>query len=790
MQITDKSLLNKLGTADSIEEVCSETGLSDEQFKKWWSTQLAARVPSSKGIKTSTVDAEILRDKWGIPHIYAERDEDLFFAYGYAMAQDRLWQLDYLRRKAMGQLSEILGPSSIDTDTISHTVGITQLAKAELGRMPAQTRTRLDAFSGGINEFISESRDLLPIEFDLLDYSPEPWTPINSIAIWAEFRWYLTGRLPVIVIPELARQTLDNEELYKAFLTGEAENESILAKGMYPARRSNGGRVGQTVSDSSEGQGSNNWTIAGKLTASGLPLVASDPHIAFGSISCWYEAHLSGAGFNVAGTGYAGVPGLLFGRNEKVAWGLTNNICAQRDLYKEQENPEKPGYYLYDGQWEQATQTTATINIKGEKPITRTIRRTRNGPIVDDIIPEAASHTGPVSLRWMGEDPCDEISSMLEMNRANSANEFREALRPWIVPTFSFVFADLKGHIGYQASGRLPIKKDWNRGYRRGWDPKHQWNETIPFEEMPSISDPPNGWVRSANNRTAPEDFPYPLSGVWSSGYRAQRIREMIESESSHTRESMTEMQMDVTAQRAVDTIPSLIELLENTDGNNIDEEISVLKKWDGRMSTDSVGASLFEIFFVNWTEEVAGAQFPENLVPLMAGASSGLSTELLSKDTSNWFPPGERAKAVRRAMDKTIDDLSKDAGQDKSKWNWGAIHKVHLHHPLADRGPIFNSLSRGGQGVGGSGITVSNTGFDPNYLAVMGANYRLIADLSDDPPGLWAVDAAGQSGNPGSAHYCDQLASWMQNSQHFIPLDRKHVDKNTTDRLIIRRSR
>ena len=790
MQITDKSLLNKLGTADSIEEVCSETGLSDEQFKKWWSTQLAARVPSSKGIKTSTVDAEILRDKWGIPHIYAERDEDLFFAYGYAMAQDRLWQLDYLRRKAMGQLSEILGPSSIDTDTISHTVGITQLAKAELGRMPAQTRTRLDAFSGGINEFISESRDLLPIEFDLLDYSPEPWTPINSIAIWAEFRWYLTGRLPVIVIPELARQTLDNEELYKAFLTGEAENESILAKGMYPARRSNGGRVGQTVSDSSEGQGSNNWTIAGKLTASGLPLVASDPHIAFGSISCWYEAHLSGAGFNVAGTGYAGVPGLLFGRNEKVAWGLTNNICAQRDLYREQENPEKPGYYLYDGQWEQATQTTATINIKGEKPITRTIRRTRNGPIVDDIIPEAASHTGPVSLRWMGEDPCDEISSMLEMNRANSANEFREALRPWIVPTFSFVFADLKGHIGYQASGRLPIKKDWNRGYRRGWDPKHQWNETIPFEEMPSISDPPNGWVRSANNRTAPEDFPYPLSGVWSSGYRAQRIREMIESESSHTRESMTEMQMDVTAQRAVDTIPSLIELLENTDGNNIDEEISVLKKWDGRMSTDSVGASLFEIFFVNWTEEVAGAQFPENLVPLMAGASSGLSTELLSKDTSNWFPPGERAKAVRRAMDKTIDDLSKDAGQDKSKWNWGAIHKVHLHHPLADRGPIFNSLSRGGQGVGGSGITVSNTGFDPNYLAVMGANYRLIADLSDDPPGLWAVDAAGQSGNPGSAHYCDQLASWMQNSQHFIPLDRKHVDKNTTDRLIIRRSR
>jgi len=789
VKINDKSLLKKLGAGDSIEEVCSAAGLSNEQFEKWWSTQLASRVPSSQGSRTSSANAEILRNKWGIPHIYAERDEDLFFGYGYAMAQDRLWQLDYLRRKAMGQLSEVLGPSSLETDTISHTLGLTQLAEAEVRRMSVRTRTRLDAFSSGINEFMIESGDLLPIEFDLLDYSPESWTSRDSVAIWAELRWYLTGRLPIIVIPELAKQTLDNDELYKAFLTGEAENESIVAKGMYPARRSNIGSVGQTVSDSSEGQGSNNWTIAGQLTASGLPLVASDPHIAFGSISCWYEAHLSGAGFNVAGTGYAGVPGLLFGRNEKVAWGLTNNICAQRDLYKEKENPEKPGYYLYDGQWEQAVKTTATITVKGQSPVTRTIRRTRNGPIVDEIIPEAASHTGPVSLRWMGEDPCDEISSMLDMNRANTANEFRKALRPWIVPTFSFVFADSEGHIGYQASGRLPIKKDWDRGYRPGWDPEHQWNETIRFEEMPSITDPSNGWIRSANNRTAPEDFPYPLSGVWSSGYRAQRIREMIESEATHTRETVNEMQMDVVAQRAVDTIPGLLQLLTGTNANNLDEEINILKNWDGRMSTDSVGASLFEVFFANWTEEVAAARFPANLVPLMAGASSGLSTELLTKDTSNWFPSGERAKSARRAMDKTIDNLSKDVGQDKSKWNWGTIHKVHLYHPLAQMGPIFSRLSRGGQGVSGSGITVSNTGFDPNYLAVMGANYRLIADLSDDPPGLWAVDAAGQSGNPGSVNYCDQLDSWMQNSQHFIPLDRKHVDENTTDRLIIRRS-
>lgn len=789
MGISDKSLLIKLGAGESIENVRAAADLSSEQFEEWWSAQLAARVPSTQGVRTASANAEILRGKWGIPHIYAEGDDDLFFAYGYAMAQDRLWQLDYLRRKALGRLSEVLGPSSLEVDTVSRTVGMRQLAEAEARRMSGQTHARLDAFSSGINAFMSESADLLPIEFDLLDYVPEPWSPVDSVAIWGELRWYLTGRLPVIVIPELSRQTLADDSLYAAFLTGEAEDESILSSGMYPPGRSGTGRVGHTVSDSSEGEGSNNWAIAGQLTATGLPLLASDPHIAFGSVSCWYEAHFSGAGFNATGTGYVGVPGLFFGRNEKVAWGLTNNICAQRDLYKEKENPEKPGHYLYDDQWEPATETEETILVKGENPVVRTIRRTRNGPIVDAILPPAAADTGPVSLRWMGQDQCDEISSMLEMNRASSVDEFREALRPWVVPTLSFGFADVEGHIGYQASGKLPIKEDWNRGYRPGWDPAHQWNETIPFEEMPSIADPPNGWVRSANNRTAPEDFPYPLSGVWSSGYRAQRIREMIESRADHTRESVSEMQMDVLAQRAIDTIPGLLQLLETTQGRDLDDEVDTLKNWDGRMSTDSVGASLFEVFFANWTKEVAGVRFPASLVPLLAGAASGLSTELLTEDSSGWFVSGERAKAARRALEKTVDDLTREAGQDKTDWNWGAIHKINLRHALSGLGPIFERLNRGGDGVSGSGITVSNTGFDPNYMAVMGANYRLIADLADDPPGLWAVDAAGQSGNPGSANYCDQLASWMRNAHHFIPLERGHVEKDATEKLVIQNS-
>ena len=780
-------MLRRLGAGESIADVRADAGLSPEGFDGWWSEQLASRLPVLDGEKSAEASVEILRDRWGIPHIYAEKDDDLFFGYGYAMGQDRLWQLDYLRRKAMGRLSEILGPSGLEADTIVRTVGINRVVDAEIGRLPGQTMSRLEAFSGGINAAMREASDRLPIEFALLDYAPEPWSPADSVAIWAEFRWYLTGRLPVIVIPELARRALGDGPLYKAFLTGEAEQESILPAGSYPSRRTGAGRVGDVVSDPDEGQGSNNWVIAGSRTTSGMPLLASDPHIAFGSVSCWYEVHLSGAGFNTAGAGYAGVPGLLFGRNERVAWGLTNNICAQRDLYQEKESTDRPGRFLYDGEWEQSTSVEETIEVKGSEPVVKTIRFSRNGPIVDEILPAPARDTGPVSLRWMGHEPCDEITSMLALCRAESAAGARESLRTWIVPTFSFGFADVDGHIGYQATGLLPIRESWGRGYRQGWEPEQSWRETIPFDAMPSIEDPDQGWIRSANNRTAPDDFPYPLSGVWSSGYRAQRIRNLIEEKKLHSRQDIAAMQLDVLSLRAIDAVPGLLKLLEGASGPRLDEAAGYLADWDGRMEPDSVGASLFEIFFERWMREVAAERFEGDVASLLSGATSGLSTELLTADAHGWFADGNRAGAARRAMSGAIDELSGRLGEDMSDWKWGAIHRINLGHHLSGRGEIFDRLDRGGEPVGGSGITICNTGFDPNYMAAMGANYRLNADLAEDPPALWAVDAAGQSGHPGSPNYCDQLSDWLVNRHHILPLDRKRVEEGARHTLALR---
>ena len=785
MSAIDAEALHRLGRGESIESVRAFTRMSADEFDEWWNGQLSSRVPDMAGTRRveCVASVEILRDKWGIPHVFADSDDDLFFGYGFAMGQDRLWQLDYLRRKAHGRLSEILGLDGLELDIAARTIGINRIAAEEVQRLPDETSRRLQAFSRGINAAMDEASDHLPIEFDLLDYRPEPWAPVDSIAIWAEFRWYLTGRLPVIVLPEVALRSLGDGPLYSAFLTGEAEDESILPPGSYEPRRNGADSVGVVVSDPDEGLGSNNWVIAGKLSASGKPIVASDPHIAFASVSCWYEAHLSGGDFNAVGSGYTGVPGLMFGRNERVAWGLTNNICAQRDLYQEREDPAHPGCFRYDGKWDKWTEIEEQIVVRGADTVVKTVRQSRNGPIVDELLPVQARDTGPVAFRWMGQEPCDEITGMLDMAVSSSADEFREAMRGWVVPTLSIGFADVDGHIGYQSIGRLPIKENWGRGYRPGWDPAHQWCESIPYDAMPSISDPAEGWVRSANNRTAPEDFPYPLSGVWSSGYRAKRVRNMIEAGTSHTREDLSRMQLDTLSLRAVDGVSGLLELLQHNEAPRIIEALVILAAWDRRMEPDSVGASIFELFFDAWVREVAGARFEGDAVGLLASATSGLSTELLSIDQHGWFANGDRAEAAGRAMTTTLDALTKRLGPDMLSWQWGNIHKVALDHTLSGRGEIFATLDRGGDPVGGSGITVCNTGFDPNYLAGMGANYRLNADLAD-PNGLWAVDAAGQSGHPGSPNYCDQLSSWLVADLHYLPLDRARVEAGARDSL------
>ncbi|MBM3934964.1 MAG: penicillin acylase family protein [SAR202 cluster bacterium] len=789
MTLTDKDALIRLGAGEPMDKVAAAAGMKADAFRDWFSRQATARVADTAGSKKAKLsgDVEIIRDRWGVPHIYGSTDDAVFFGYGYAMAQDRLFQLDYYRRRAMGTLSEVLGPSGLELDTVARTIGFNRLSRLTVKKLPPQTHKRLQCFSDGINAVIEQSKDKLPIEFALLDYKPAPWTPQDSVAVWKEFQWYLTGRMPVIAIPELAKRTLGDGPLYKLFLKGEADNESIIPPGSYEPRRTWEEPVGEVISDPNEGIGSNNWVVAPSRSASGAAMVASDPHIAFGAANCWYEAHFSGGAFNAVGSGYVGVPGILFGRNDRIAWGITNNICSQRDLYAEKTDAAHTGHFLYDGKWEKAKEIVEEIKVKGGQTVKKSVKYSRNGPIVDEILPAPLRKMGPVTIKWLGASISDEITSMLAFNQSKTASEARGTLKGWFVPTLSFVFADREGHIGYKCSGRLPIRDGWDRAFRPGWDPAHQWKGVTPFERMPELSDPTNGWIRTANNRTAPEDFPYPLGGTWSSGHRAMRIRQMLEEQEKFTREDFARMQRDVLSIRAVECVPGIVRLLEHHPDPKIKAAVKCLKSWDSRMEPDRVAASIFDIFFQKWCEAIAAERFTPDSVMVMAGAAGGIAVELLAGDKLGWFSKRKYEDAVSGSMLEAIAFLEGKFGKDMDNWNWGNLHRLKLAHLLSGRGSLGELLDRGGDPCHGNGTTVCNTGFDPNYMAALGANYRINADLAEDPPGLWSADSSGTSGNPGSKNYCDQSQTWLSGKHKYIPIDRKRVEAGAEAKLTIK---
>ena len=811
MHSIGRDVLRQLGAGETIEAVCKSAGWTRAEFDERWQREAASRAPRCDGQVVAGVRADVTieRDRWGIPHIFADNHRDLSFGLGYAMAQDRLFQLDYLRRKGLGRLAEVLGVDGIPLDLVARTIGLNRIATAELSRLPDETREVLEAFSAGVNAWIEQCGERLPIEFDLLDYRPEPWSPVDSLAIESEFRWYLTGRFPVIVMPELAKRVLGDGPLFRELLLGEEDAEAVVPPEAYRDLQRQLGDdpwsgltqrpredVGQATGDP-EGTGSNNWVVAGRHCRSGMPMVASDPHIAIEAVSCWYEAHLCGGDINVAGMGYVGMPAIMFGRNEHVAWGITNNICSLRDLYQERTDPAHPNCFEYDGRWEPVRELVETIRVKGSDPISRTIRFSRNGPVVDEILPPPGNQTGPVTLKWLGAYHGGWLTALLAIDRAGTVAEFREALRPWHVPTFNLVVADVAGQIAVQCAGRLPLRNGHVRGYRAGWDPDQQWIGLLPFDAMPHAIDPSRGWLASANNRLAADDYQYPLYGTWISGYRAARIRQMIEAgltKSSDTSEQhgftcddFRDMHHDTVSLRAVNCLPPLLAVLSDLTDPQVQAAVKFLRSWDGRAEADLVAPTLFNVFFTFWSKAVADVHFEGTTAELLAKQVEGVASRLLVDDPHGWFPTGQRVPRLHRVFTDTLAYLTQRFGTDMSTWHWGRVHQMPLKHVLATRGDLGQLLNHGGGPVKGDMITVCNTGSGPDWLATSGAGYRLIADLSTSH--LLAVDCQSHSGQPGTSHYSDQLAAWTTGEYHVLPLHREDVSKLAVQRLRIRPS-
>lgn len=769
--MTDATVLNALRACPTWEEVAAYLALDVPTARARVGQLMASRVPQYQGeVIVPEVSAQIVRDRWGVPHVLAGSEVEAYVGLGFAMGQDRLWQLDALRRAAHGTLAEVLGSDVLEGDRLARTLGFTRVAEAGEAALTGEARETLEAFCGGLNlARVLAQRDGLPFEFDFLEYEPEPWTPADSLAVMRAFWWQLTGRFPIICLPETARRLLGEGPLFEAFLRSEGNEATIWPRGVpHPelAPWQGGSRESSGLTDSGA-VGSNNWVVGASRSSTGAPLLCSDPHVPFLLPSVWYEARIRGGELDAAGALYAGVPGIFFGRNREVAWGLTNNISMLRDLYLEVTDDFDPDRYRRGHEWKSFTRHRETIAVRGGEPVTLEVTEVDHGPVVSEFLPGFAPVEETVSVRWVGHEPTRELETMVAYAKAGSAAEFRACLRDWHCPTFNFLMADRAGEIGYQLTGKIPLRRRPERGYRPGDDPEHAWQGYVPFEALPGTGEPPEGWLGSANNRVVTDDWPYPLSGTWPSDLRMQRLIDVLNRPGPITPEAMAAGQSDAYGPRAARWTAPAVDALRASGVEHplLDE----LRTWNHTYDEDSRAACVFEAFFVEWSRAVLTHRLPAAMFPVAFANAGGLTEGLLEGDPAGWFKSAEeRQTALREAWKRALEWLRARMG-DPAEWRWGRIHTLTLQHPLGRTPVLAELLNRGPYPHAGTWNTLNNSLYEPDraFESITGVSYRLLVDLAGATCG---VNASGQSGHPGSPHYVDQIPLWQVGEYH--PLD------------------
>ena len=784
--LDDALILAALRGDRSVAAVCEAAGATPDEFRRARDVYLRRRLPPAelrlRGGIAEPLD--ILRDRYGVPHIYARTTPDLYYGLGLAMAQDRLWQMDLFRRRGLGRLAEVLGPAYLGADVTHRTLALDRIAAREVELLDEPIHAVLGAFVAGVNRAIEVALPDLPIEFHLLGYEPEPWTARDVIAALRGFWWSLNGRLQSLAIGEAARY-LPEGPLREAFLTPEFPEERIVPPGspyppagLAPAHPAGGD---QTLAGAGDGAtGSNNWAVGRGRSRTGAGVLGSDPHQPFMLPSNWYECRLSGPDEDTAGAAWTGAPGVWFGRNRQIAWGLTNNNASTRDLYVEDVDPADPGRYRDGADWRPFGERMVEIAVRGQPPERLTVRETVRGPIVNHLVPPVdPAGDPPLSLRWIGQEHVADVRALLAVGRARDWEQFRAALADWAIPTFNWVYADVDGHVGYQCASRLPLRGRVVRGFRQANNPDDRWLGYVPFDAMPRLYDPDGGFVATANNAPVADDYPYPFYGAFASGERALRIRETIAATGAFDRAASEALQHDTRSPRAERLAAALRRRLGHSSDPDVRFFCRQLAEWDYHYDTAATAPVFFEMFLRAWSARVAGERFPAHLVPLVAGQGS-VAARLLEDDELAWFQ-GDKGATIVECARQAVGEVRARFGPDPAYWAWGAVHQAHFRHPLANPATA-DAFDVGPHGVAGAANTVRNTGLgdDPLFGAAGGAEYRLVADLAD-PTGVLATQNIGQSGQPGSPHYADQYLDWVHGRYHIVSLDRRAVEAERT---------
>ncbi|MEO7911805.1 MAG: penicillin acylase family protein, partial [Roseiflexaceae bacterium] len=782
-----------------------------------------ARTAGQISLPGLTAPVHILRDRWGVPHIYARTTTDLFVAQGYVHAQDRLWQMELQRRTGLGRLAEVFGPIALDTDRFVRVLGFNRVVRREADALDGEARLVVDAYVRGINAFIAQNTRRLPIEFTILRLRPEPWQA-EDVLVWAKMMalnlsrdWMsdlLRARIVAAVGPE--RAALLTPEYPPAHpLTippGVRYGTTIGADALHMAVA-----AAPFTGGSAAGQGSNAWAVSGARTTSGRPLLASDPHLLLQVPSLWYENHLSGGDIHVAGASIPGIPCVVIGHNERVAWGLTNGENDVQDLFIERFDPSDPTRYEFQGAWEPAEIVRERILVKGQaEPVIEEVRITRHGPIISSLVPgddgrwtmdDGRSDTGETSssvhrlssnkalaLRWAALDPGPNIAAALGLNRARDWDSFRAAVAEWVMPTQNFIYADVEGHIGYTLGGALPIRARGDGALPvPGWSGEYDWTGMIPRDELPHVLDPDEGFVASANTQIADTGYPYALPGEYLPGYRATRIRQLIAQTAQHNATSFSAIQGDQRSLPGLELAALAGRLSATTPIARQAREL--LAAWDGELTAESVGGAIYarlreKLLQAAYSDLAEPLGFVTGLGAFAALPATGylwralpqLLERLAARDDSR-LPAGRTSDGLLSdAWDATIAELRAEMGDDVGDWRYGRYHTLTLRHPLGASAALAPLLNRGPFPIGGDSDTV-RMGHSPRQFAgqpfYIAPSYRQICDLSNWDLSL-SIHPVGQSGQPGSKHYADLIDAWRTMQYHPMPWSRARVEDVT----------
>ena len=754
-------------------------------------------------------DVIVYRDEFAVPHIFAGNDEDLYRATGYVMAQDRLWQMDLIRRATAGRLSEIFGEKLVDTDLFMRLLRIPDKSRRALARTDPPMVRALESFADGINQFMAAARKRLPLEFALLGYAPEPWLPEHTLNLIGYMAWMGADTTAEDLFLDKAgrklgldsqrfKELLPHPELYKTFIhpdfkldPGRGDAASIIDEARTPLRV-----LGLSISAAS-----NNWAVSGDRSVTGKPLLANDMHLDYSLPGIWYQIHqVVRGGLDVTGVTIPGSPFIVAGHNDRIAWGYTFVEPDALDLYRETVDADHPDQYRFNGAWHPLETRNETIRIKGGGGAVRAVHSTRHGPIISSAADFARGEA--LAMRWVGLDDSNESRATYEMNRARNWTEFTAALRNFAAIAVNTIYADVDGNIGLYTCGSIPIRKKGDGlAVLPGDTDEYDWTGLVPFESLPHTFNPPGGAIFSANNKPAGDDYPFSI-GHYFTRERVDRIRELLAEKPKFGTEDFIRMQADLKSRRAESLGRIFSGLLDPAaDLSPVERRaLDLLKAWSAEFRADSPAAAIFETLYRELIRQAAEDELgPDLLSGFLNTIARPVLAYLVDHPDSPWWDDVRTADKresfpdiLRRSFAAAVLKLEKDLGRDPAGWAWGRVHTLTLAHPLSQVRilALLFHLNRGPAALGGSFDTLPQQHYamDGDFRVLMGPSQRHIFDTSDWDRSL-SVIPTGESGLPASPHYGDQTRLFLEGRTHADFVTRDRIEKAARYKMTLRKA-